>query len=302
VTEVEEIFGNAGKAVAMSAAYGLPIPYFIEFLAHRNVRRIVVCDDYPEYLPEVSIVARTLADEVGVPVSTQLFSEFTPPPSTAVWRFAGVNELARYGPAAVHALTTAELDFVNPLFHGFGSKSALALVHDPSFDAQLRDHLDPESVEVLRSAVPVTELLFGPHTSGANFKARRKALVLKVVDCPSRPALTWGSRGVYFGERSRNEWSDRLDDAFAGLVRAPDGTRHRARLVVSDLVDADRSNVTFLHPDHHFLCVMPGARCRLGPIYVREGSRVTFAGGHATFVNTSRKVHLGQHAVCTPLV
>jgi hypothetical protein len=46
---------------------------------------------------------------------------------------------------------------------------------------------------------------------------------------------------------------------------------------------------------------MPHARCRLGPVFVSGEAGTELVGGHATFVNTSRKVHLGRHAVCAPL-
>jgi hypothetical protein len=71
VIEVEEIFGNAGNVVAMAAAYDLPAPRIVDFLAGRGVRHVVVCDDYPEYVSAVSIVARKLAQTLGVPVRTK---------------------------------------------------------------------------------------------------------------------------------------------------------------------------------------------------------------------------------------
>lgn len=72
--------------------------------------------------------------------------------------------------------------------------------------------------------------------------------------------------------------------------------------MISDLVDSDRFDVEFLHPQSRQLCLLPRARIRLTPIYAREAHGSELLGGHATFVNTSRKVHLGHHAVCTPFV
>ena len=67
------------------------------------------------------------------------------------------------------------------------------------------------------------------------------------------------------------------------------------------IVESDRFDVPFLHPESGELALMTRARIRLGPIFFRAGGQSRLVAGHATFVNTSRKIHLGKHAVCAPL-
>jgi hypothetical protein len=289
ITEVEETFGNAGKTIAMERAYGLAPGPLVDLLAARGIERILVCDDFPEYLPELEIVARHLGERTGREVSAELFSTVRRPLSGPTWRFATVAELQRYGSDWFESMV--ETEFVNPLFHGYGTKAAIGVVHDD----RVAGDLDDEVVRTLRDAVPRTVSL--PRDDAP--VADRRRSVLKVMECPTAPELTWGSRGVFFGERSRRDWETRVAEALAGRVRTPDGRSHTARLALCELVDSDRFDVEFLHAET--IWRMPRARCRLGPIFVRGQHGVTLAGGHATFVNTSRRVHLGRHAVCAPL-
>lgn len=300
ITEVEETFGNAGKMLAMERAYGLPPSTLLDFLAARGIERILVCDDFPEYVPELAIVARHLSERTGGNVRAELFSGLRGAPRGAAWRFATVAELQRYGRPWVERLVRAAADFVNPLFHGYGTKAALALVHDERVSADLA-RLAPAALRTLRASVPRSVTLPSLNGSWPMPAAGRRRLVLKVMECPTAPELSWGSRGVIFGERSSRQWDTHLGEAVAGWARAPDGRRHRARLALCELVESDRFDVDFLHPDRTAICRMPRARCRLGPIFVRGPEGVRLTGGHATFVNTSRKVHLGRHAACAPL-
>jgi hypothetical protein len=301
ITEIEEIFGNAGKVTAMATAYDLPTPYIVPFMVERGVEHIIVCDDYPEYVHEVAILARHAGQRRGRPIQVGLVSSFDFNTRGPVWRFVSTAELARFGTTFCERLRQAGIDFVNPLFHGFGTKAALALLHDERMAVALERGMDALSLDILKGAVPHCFMLEGHESDAAQLLQRRRKLVLKVTDCPELPLLTWGSRGVYFGERSRREWEARLGLGLRGLVASSPHTVHPARLLVSDLVEADRVDVRFLHPNRKTVSLMPRSRFRLGPIYVRQGGKTHFAGGHATFVNTSRKVHLGKHAVCAPL-
>ena len=74
-----------------------------------------------------------------------------------------------------------------------------------------------------------------------------------------------------------------------------------ARYLVSELVESDRFDAPFLYPGLGVLALMTRARVRLTPIFFRDETGPHLVAGHATFVNTSRKIHLGSYAVCAPL-
>jgi hypothetical protein len=131
-----------------------------------------------------------------------------------------------------------------------------------------------------------------------DLKTNRRHKVLKVIDSDAAE-YTWGSRGIYFGDQSARRWTQAVNAAIAGHIPGR-ADLAGTRFVISDLVDSDKFDVEFLHPVTAQLCVMPDARLRLTPIFARRESGCDLLGGHATFVNTSRKVHLGRHAVCTP--
>lgn len=157
-----------------------------------------------------------------------------------------------------------------------------------------------DKLATLRAGVPRSQLL--PIDPASEFiddlKANRRRKVLKVIDSDAAE-YTWGSRRIYFGDQSAKRWTQAVDAATTGHIPGrPDLAK--TRFVISDLVDSDKFDVEFLHPLTAQLCVMPDARLRLTPIFARTESGCDLLGGHATFVNTSRKVHLGRHAVCAP--
>jgi hypothetical protein len=157
-----------------------------------------------------------------------------------------------------------------------------------------------DRLATLRAGVPRSQLLpLNPAPELIDdLKTNRRRKVLKVVDSDAAED-TWGSRGVYFGDQAAVRWTEVVDAATAGHIPGwPNlvGTR----FVISDLVDSGKFDVEFLHPMTAQLCVMPGARLRLTPIFARGESGCDLLGGHATFVNTSRKVHATRSAHRSP--
>ncbi|MFF3322617.1 hypothetical protein [Streptomyces sp. NPDC002889] len=301
VTEMEEAFGNVGKMHALEQAYGVPAGPLFHAFHVRGIDRIWMDDQYPTYRPENELVARRMREEFGCPMDVEFFSAFRDDGRTG-WRFAYVKELRQYETQLRRRIVAAAEQLINPLFHGYGTKALLSLAGDPVVETRIADRLGKDALAVLRTGVPRSRVLPTRPDEGLleELEAHRRDKVLKVIDA-SASEFTWGSRGVFFGDQSASRWRRALEAAAAGHVPGrPEATA--ARFLISDLVDSDRFDVEFLHPQSRELCVMPRARIRLTPIYAREAAGSRLLCGHTTFVNTSRKVHLGHHAVCTPFV
>ncbi|MGI5192501.1 hypothetical protein ACQEVY_02390 [Streptomyces sp. CA-288835] len=301
VTEIEEAFGNVGKMHAFERAYGVGAGELFRAFHRRGIERIWMDDQYPTYLPENELAARRMREQFGRPVDVEFFSRFHDDGRRG-WRFCYVKELRQYGAPLRREIFAAAERLINPLFHGFGTKALLSLVWDPALESPIAERLGAEVTSVLRTCVPWSQVLPDRPDPGLveQFKACGREKVLKVIDSDAAE-FTWGSRGVFFGDHSAGRWRGALDAAAAGHVPGcPEATG--SRFVISDLVDSDRFDVEFLHPQSRQLCLLPRARIRLTPIYAREAHGSQLLGGHATFVNTSRKVHLGHHAVCAPFV
>jgi hypothetical protein len=299
LTEVEEIFGNAGKVHAFELTYGVSAkPLYAAF--HRlGIANIWLDDGYPMYRSENELVAQRLEDEFGVDVHIAPFSQFRDDGRVG-WRFCYVKQLRQYDKHLRSRILAASDRLVNPLFHGYGTKALLSLAWDDHLTGDLTARMGKDRVATLRAGVPRSQLL--PINPAPEFiddlKTNRRRKVLKVVDS-NAVEYTWGSRGIYFGDQSARRWTQAVDAATVGHIPGrPDLAA--TRYVISDLVDSDKFDVEFLHPMTAQLCFMPDARLRLTPIFARTESGCDLVGGHATFVNTSRKVHLGRHAVCAP--
>ncbi|MFE7776188.1 hypothetical protein ACFU5O_20245 [Streptomyces sp. NPDC057445] len=300
VTELEEAFGNAGKMHAFEQAYGVGADDVFRTFDRLGIERIWMDDQYRMYRSENELAARRMREQFALPMEVGFFSSFRDDGRRG-WRFCYVKELRQYDKRLRREILAASERLINPLFHGFGTKALLALVWDPALESRIVQRLGAHLLAVLRATVPRSQVLpaRADTTLVEQLKACGRQKVLKVIDSDDS-VYTWGSRGVFFGDHSVSRWRDALDAAAAG--RIPGHPEASARFVISDLVDSDRYDVEFLHPQSRQLCLMPRARIRLTPIYAREGRSSRFLGGHATFVNTSRKVHLGRHAVCTPFV
>ncbi|MGH3827833.1 MAG: hypothetical protein ACRDQX_11770 [Pseudonocardiaceae bacterium] len=301
LTEVEEIFGNAGKAHAFELAYGVSAkPLYAAF--HRlGIANIWLDDGYPMYRSENELVAQRMEEEFGVDMHIAPFSKFRDDGRVG-WRFCYVKEFRQYDKNLRARILAASDRLVNPLFHGYGTKGLLSLAWDDLLEGDLTARLGEDRVATPRAGVPRSQ--FMPIDPTPEFiedlKVNRRRKVLKVVDSDG-VEYTWGSCGVYFGDQSAKRWGESVDAAAAGHIPGrPDLIR--TRFLISDLVESDKFDVEFLHPVTAQLCVMPGARLRLTPIFARGESGCDLLGGHATFVNTSRKIHLGRHAVCAPFM
>ncbi|MGP3951428.1 hypothetical protein [Streptomyces sp. 7N604] len=301
VTEIEEAFGNVGKMHAFERAYGVGASDLFRAFHQRGIERIWMDDQYPMYRPENELAASRMREQFGRPMEVEFFSSFRDDGRRG-WRFCYVKELRQYETRLRRQILAAAERLINPLFHGYGTKALLSLLWDEALECRIVQRLGAQTLVVLRTSVPHSQVLPArPDPAWVEqLKACGRQKVLKVIDSDA-PEFTWGSRGVFFGDHSASRWRRALDAAAAGRVPGcPEATS--ARFVISDLVESDRFDVEFLHPESRQLCLMPRARIRLTPIYARDEHGSELLGGHATFVNTSRKVHLGHHAICTPFV
>ncbi|WP_055522836.1 hypothetical protein [Streptomyces graminilatus] len=298
ITEIEEIYGNAGKAHAMQSAYGVSYEGLFQSFANLGLSHVLVDDQVRTYDSELAIVRRRLRTAYGQDLAVQFFSEAKLKEVKAAWRFCYTLDFGQYDIDRRAAITQSGIAFANPLFHGYGTKALTALAFHPDLTPDLEGMLGAATLGTLRSGIAESRLLTGTEDVPA-LAEQRKGLVIKVTDSPAQRAATWGSRGVYFGESSRAKWESVLDAVRGGHL--PGRPSLPAAYLLSRLIDSDRFDIAFLHPDGDRLGVMPRARMRLAPIFFRQAGRVELVAGHATFVNTSRKVHLGQHAVCAPL-
>ena len=69
----------------------------------------------------------------------------------------------------------------------------------------------------------------------------------------------------------------------------------------TELIESDRYDLPFWDRENNQMAMMPKARIRLQPIFYRKGSEMELVASMATFVNTSKKVHLGNHAIQVPV-
>ncbi|WP_155370053.1 hypothetical protein [Catellatospora vulcania] len=299
LTEVEEIFGNAGKAHAFERAYGVSAAPLFDTFRRLGFAHIWLDDGYPMYRSENELVAQRMGEDFGMDVDVEPFSRFRDDGRIG-WRFCYVKEFRQYDARLRAEILGSAEQLVNPLFHGYGTKGLLSLSWDERLEDELAARMGAAQLSVLREGVPRSALMPKDPTPEflADLKAHGRRKVLKVVDSDG-VEFTWGSRGVYFGDQSASRWHAAVDAAAAGHI--PGHPEHAdTSFLISDLADSDRFDVQFLHPHSGQLCLMPRARLRLTPIFTRAGTGSSMLGGHATFVNTSRKVHLGRHAVCTP--
>jgi hypothetical protein len=300
VTEMEEAFSGVGHMHAFEQAYGVSASALFQAFDALGIERVWMDDTWPTYREENELVAKRLKQEFHRNVKVGSFLDFHDDGRIG-WRFGYVSQLQQYAPALRQCILKAADRLVNPPFHGYGTKALLSLIWDTPASERLAGVLDDATWRVLRSCVPPCRLLPGSLSPEMTDRliTERNTTVLKVVSSDD-PDLLWGSRGVFFGGRGSGARWRRMMDAVAH-GRVPDHPQDHARYLASNLVDSDRFNIEFLHPHTKQLCQMVRARVRLTPIYARFGTHYRLLCAYATFVNTSRKVHLGSHAVCTPV-
>ena len=71
--------------------------------------------------------------------------------------------------------------------------------------------------------------------------------------------------------------------------------------MATEFIESDRYDLPFWDRENNQMSLMSKARIRLQPIYYRRQDRMELVTSMATFVNTSKKVHLGRHAIQVPV-
>lgn len=298
IAEIQEAYGNAGHVHAMQQAYGLSNDGLVRYIASLGLSHALADDQIRAYDPDLTLLRQRFA-AYAQDVVVQFFSEARLSEVRAAWRQCATPDLGQYDIHRRAAITRAGIAFTNPLFHGYGTKALTALAFRSDLTATLEGMIGAGTLATLRAGLPESRLLSAVDDLSALVE-RRKVLVIKVIDSPADRMATWGSRGIYFGVISRRQWESVLAGVRGGHL--PQRPSFPARYLLSRLIESDRFDVPFLHPNGEHLATMPRARINLAPIFVRRsGHRPELVAGSAAFVNTNRKVHPGQHAVCAPL-
>ncbi len=299
ITEIEECYGTFGILCAMEIAYNIVFERFFESFSERELQWVYLDDAAPFRQFDINLLVNRLKKTFGLEVKQTQFSQFSPHHQGTAWRFCYTHNLVQYPIDKRHEIISSANRFFNPLFHGFASKAMLALAHVSSISGELISKMGQERFNLLRQTVPETRLIELGEDPRSLYDNHQK-LLLKVVSCPGGQEFEWGSRGVYFGTDGKPKWKNYVDAAVSGKI--PHSSKwENVRYIISNYVESDRFDVPFLHPITNELALMTKARTRLGPIFFRNQGKVELVGGEATFVNTSKKVHIGQHAVCVPL-
>lgn len=264
-TELEEVYGNAGKAHAMEAAYGVPAGDLFDAFAGQGLTHVLVDDQVTTYGTELDMFRRRLAAH-GADTRVQFLSQVRPHDAGTAWRFCYTLDLAQYAPDHQQMLTRGRIRYVNPLFHGYGTKLLPAPLFHPKAAPDLARTLGASTMAVLCDGFtgcrPITP------ADLPDLAEHRRSWVLKVTDSPADRSVTWGSRGVYFGDHSAASWNRVL--AAAAASHLPGRPDQPAQYMATRLVESDRYDVPFLHPDGSRGALMTRARIRLAPIFFRD--------------------------------
>lgn len=302
ITEIEEIYGNVGKMHAMQRAYGVNYDSLFTAFANTGINYIFYDDTVSNYIPELSILKRRLKAQFDITVLLKPFSEFKSNILGTAWRFCYVKDFNQYSINHRSKIINGKVKFFNPLSHSFGSKAIFILLFEEQLKNDLIENMGSKYYYLLREGSIQSELL-DSKTSNINYLVnKRKNIVLKVIDSPENLDYNWGARGVFFGDTSKQRWKKVLNYALNNQIPFKPKI-NKVEYIVSDLIESDRYDVPFWDRGNNQISLMTNARIRLSPIFFRDINHKTeLVAGHATFVNTSRKVHLGRHAVCSPMV
>ena len=94
VTEIEEIYGNAGKMVALQRAYEVDYRALFQHFADLDISAIFLDDTLPDYYSELELVRRELAQRYHGRAKLAYFSRFSAYESGTVWRFCKTKQPA----------------------------------------------------------------------------------------------------------------------------------------------------------------------------------------------------------------
>jgi hypothetical protein len=298
LTEIEEVFGGAGVLAAMESAYGINYDSFYRLLNEFNIKNIYIDDTFLEYGIEMKLLSKRLGGDIKI----LPFSKFNPNNLGVSWRFCYTKDLSQYSLEIIDSIISSTVHFINPLFHGYSSKLALALLFHEGSKEDLKILMGEKDYHTLIKSVPRTILLNKDNFKLYDILNTRKSNVLKVADCRDDINYNWGSRGVYFGSSmSQKKWKNILNEAMENKI--PEKDIYGSTYMVMEQIESDRYDIPFYNPCENAICLMNKARLKLGPIYTRINNKVEMGKAmEATFVNTSRKVHVGTHAVVAPVI
>ena len=301
-TELEEVYGNVGKLYAMDLAYNAKQEALFRMFASLNLTHIVVDDSVGEYIPELQLLVTKLHRTYKQNVKVQFLSEWSPSPNHRVWRFCYSKDFVEYDISKRKLFLESNSTYINGLFHGYGAKSILAIINDKFLEAELKEYMGSELFASPLNGTPRSLMLEEcSEEELIEFINNRKKWELRIVDCREDLSLNWGSRGVDFGDVTRSKWETLISLARKRQIKVNESIK-KADFMLTELIESDRFDIIFWSSEERKLLKMPRGRIRLGPIFFRSDSPLgILVGGHATFVNTSRKVHLGRHAVCVPM-
>ena len=234
-------------------------------------------------------------------INIGFFSEFDDGMEGPIYRFAYMRSFQRYPQALRKKIISDPIHYINPLFHGFAAKSIFIFLFQEALKDFLQDAMGQTDYDILKKASPLSELI-DSNGSSAGFDAlmeNRRQTVIKVVHCPN-PDYEWGARGVYMGRTNKNRWAKIVESVLKGEIpnhpEAGHVTFMRERFVTSD-----RYDIPFFDPVNDQISLMPKATILLRPIFFRQNGQSRLVSSTATFVNTSKKVHWGGHAVVAPV-
>ena len=174
------------------------------------------------------------------------------------------------------------------------------MIHDSKISEDIINGIGVSSYEILANGTPKS-FTIDKVELGLLLSLNRKDWIIRIADCRDNLDLNWGARGVFFGESSRNKWLKLLRNAKKGFIEL-NQKKFNARFMMCKLIESDRFDVDFWNKAENTISTMEKARIRLSPVFFRSKNSIDMIGCHATFVNTSRKVHIGKHSICVPAV
>lgn len=299
ITEVEEIYGNAGKMHAMQEAYGVNFDKLFEAFAKENLKNVLYDDTVKNYIPELNIFIKRMKKQCNIDVNLYPFSKINDEMTGTTWRFCYTKDFNQYNYETRQKIINANMAYINPLFNGYAMKSIFIPLYEQKYEVFFKENMGEKYYESLKRGTIKSEII-NDKTDFNSLINDRKNKVIKVVDSPKNLDYNWGSRGVYFGDTAKNKWEKIIEYVKKGEIPF-NPEINDVVFMVSELVNSDKYNIDFWDRENNCISTMYNARIRLGPIFFRNGTNIQFVAGHATFVNTSRKVHLGKHAVCAPI-
>ena len=301
ISEMEEVYSAIGFTHAINAAYQIDSDLLYESLAKTGIRNILMDEKWSDYVPELSIVQKRLKKQCDMDVNIGFFSEFKDHMAGSIYRFAYMRSFEKYPPELRKKLISGNIDYINPLFHGFAEKAIFNFLFDDTLAPYLQDAMGKRDYEILKKASPLSERIDSDGSSEQfdELMENRRQKVIKVIHSPD-PDYEWGARGVYMGRINKNRWAKIAESVVDG--RIPNHPEIKGAVFMRErFVESDRYEIPFFDPVNNQVSLMSKATILLRPIFFRHDGLSRLVSSTATFVNTSKKVHWGSHAVVAPV-